>query len=99
MDWMKKSHEFDVNRLNEICNGIQKINPNCTTKNFLDDVYYKRIDNIDEISRVLDDLVTRLLPNSHIKLLIIDSIAFHFRYPILDGTPDIKAILQGKESY
>jgi len=85
---------FNSNRLNEICNEIQNKAPNSMGKNFLDDVYYKRIDDIDEISQALDCLV-RILGNSNVKLLILDSIAFHFRYPILDGTPDIKATLQG----
>ena len=62
---------FNSNRLNEICNEIQNVAPNSMGKNFLDDVYYKRIDDIDEISQALDCLV-RILGNSNVKLLIID---------------------------
>ena len=66
---------FNSKRLYDICNAshrtankrIFKIGKSC-----LDNIFYKRIDNLDQMTHALDDLVTGILPNSHVKLLIID---------------------------
>lgn len=100
---------FNSKRLYEICNSAQEAvvssmpieaYKNAARKKFcsnsmLEDIYYRRIDNLEQINHALEDLVTGILPNSRVKLLVIDSIAFHFRYSILDGEADIKALLHG----
>ena len=66
---------FNSKRLYDICNAshrtankrVFKIGKSC-----LDNIFYKRIDNLDQMTHALDDLVTGILPNSHVKLLIID---------------------------
>lgn len=89
---------FNSKRLYDICNAshrtankrVFKIGKSC-----LDNIFYKRIDNLDQMTHALDDLVTGILPNSHVKLLIIDSIAFHFRYSMLDANSDMNSLLHG----
>jgi len=99
---------FNSKRLYQICNATQESLISSMpienyknairrdlSSNVLEDIYYRQINTLEEINCALDDLVTRMLPNSNVKLLVIDSIAFHFRYSILEGKSDTKALLQG----
>ena len=80
---------FNSKRLYEICNSAQEAfvssmpieaYKNAVRKKFcsnvLEDIYYRRIDNLDQINQALEDMVNGILPNSHVKLLIIDRYVF-----------------------
>ena len=54
-------------------------------QNFLNGVIYRRVGSVRDFEKALDELVSTVLQeNDSIKLLIVDSIAFHFRYPLLE---------------
>ena len=81
---------FNSKRLYEICNSAQEAvvssmpieaYKNAARKKFcsnsmLEDIYYRRIDNLEQINQALEDLVTGILPNSRVKLLVIDRYVF-----------------------
>ena len=87
---------FSTNRLAEICRPTKEmglkvmkdLNENVLqleNQNFLNGVIYRRIGSIHDFQKALNQLVdTVLQENDSIKLLIVDSIAFHFRYPLLE---------------
>ena len=87
---------FSTNRLTEICRPtkemglkvMKEMNENVLqleNQNFLNGVIYRRVGSIRDFEKALDELVSTVLQeNDSIKLLIVDSIAFHFRYPLLD---------------
>ena len=87
---------FSTNRLAEICRPtkemglkvMKELNENVLqleNQNFLNGVIYRRIGSICDFQKALDELVATVLQeNDSIKLLIVDSIAFHFRYPLLE---------------
>ena len=55
-------------------------------RNMLEGIFYRRIDSVDHLlnttvdSNDLSDLIKRF---SDIRLIVLDSIAFHFRYSLL----------------
>lgn len=75
---------FCAERLAQIMDANRVVTKTCTD---MDRVFYKRIDSFDELNEALDDLATQLLPTcSDIKLIVLDSIAFHARYLLLSDT-------------
>ena len=87
---------FSTNRLTEICRPtkemglkvMKEMNESVLqleNQNFLNGVIYRRVGSIRDFEKALDELVSTVLQeNDSIKLLIVDSIAFHFRYPLLE---------------
>ena len=55
-------------------------------RNMLDGIFYRRIDSLENLVKVVaesDDIPNLIKCNSDIRLIVLDSIAFHFRYSLL----------------
>lgn len=90
---------FNSKRLQQICKATQDVAMKHFKGKFnlMDGILFKRVHSIEELIKCLDELVMNVLSRRpDVKLLIIDSIAFHFRFPMLDGQPpNINATLHG----
>ena len=85
-------------RLDEICQATKAMvlpvlnNVNGDQERFgqrhlLDGVLYKRIDSLQSLVDGIDELASKVLPsNSNVRLLVIDSIAYYFRYQTIGDT-------------
>ena len=86
-------------RMDEICKatanlGARACGAKWSQKNLLDGILYRRIDTIEELNNCLDELARQILPNGpNVKLLVVDSIAYLFRYPISENEPNTKSTL------
>merc|ERR1712126_141359 len=57
-------------------------------RNMLDGIFYRRVDSLEDLTKVVleSDEICRLIKhNSDIRLIVLDSIAFHFRYSLLSS--------------
>ena len=90
---------FSFKRLEEICqataiSGARACGSKWTKRNLLDGILYRRIETIEELNKCLDELARQILPNEpNVRLLVVDSIAYLFRYPISENEPNTKSML------
>ena len=57
-------------------------------RNMLDGIFYRRIDSLEDLIRTViesDEISNLIKRNSDIRLIVLDSIAFHFRYSLLSS--------------
>ena len=57
-------------------------------RNMMDGIFYRRIDSVDHLMESVvesDDIPNLIIHFSDIRLIILDSIAFHFRYSLLSS--------------
>ena len=57
-------------------------------RNMMDGIFYRRIDSLDHLLDALtesNDICNLIKRYSDIRLIILDSIAFHFRYSLLSS--------------
>ena len=57
-------------------------------RNMLDGIFYRRIDSLEDLMETVaesDSISSLLKRNSDIRLIVLDSIAFHFRYSLLSS--------------
>ena len=86
-------------RMEEICRatadlGTRACGAKWRPKSLLDGILYRRIDTIEQLNHCLDELARQIIPNGlNVKLLIVDSIAYLFRYPISENEPNTKSTL------
>ena len=57
-------------------------------RNMLDGIFYRRVDSLEDLTKVVlesDEICSLIKRNSDIRLIVLDSIAFHFRYSLLSS--------------